>query len=84
MLCFFFCSDGVCVCNKCFSLNPETSMCFACRDYPFITSTNMCGSDVRQDQRRAFFLSLFLSSTGAANFYIKSYALGKYLLYVSC
>jgi len=53
--------------------------CFNCSDFLYFASNQTCGMDNRQDQRRAFFLSLFFSSTGAANFYIRSYGLGEFL-----
>lgn len=59
-------------------VDPETSTCFNCSDYFYNTMNNTCGTDFRQDQKRAFVLSLFLSSTGAANFYIESFGLGKF------
>ena len=70
---------GECECNKCLMLHPDSRKCFTCVDYPYNITSDSCGTDVRQDQRRAFVLSLFLSSTGAANFYIESYGLGKYV-----
>lgn len=72
--------DGVCECNDCFMNDPETSTCFNCSDYFYNMANGSCGTDFRQDQRMAFVLSFFLSSTGAANFYIESYGLGKYTM----
>ncbi len=57
--------------------DPGQGICFNCSDYLYFDVNGTCGVDNRQDQRRAFFLSLFFSSTGAANFYIKSYGLGE-------
>lgn len=76
----FFLVDGMCECNECFMLHPDTQRCFMCEDYPYNLTTTSCGEDVRQDQRRAFFLSFFLSATGAANFYIKVYGLGMFVI----
>jgi hypothetical protein len=67
-----------CECNDCFMLDPGSGKCFNCSDYFYNVVNDSCATDFRQDQRRAFVLSFFLSSTGAANFYIESYGLGKF------
>lgn len=69
---------GQCVCNDCFMMDDSTGRCSVCSDYPY-TSPGGCGTDNRQSQLTAFLLSLFLSSTGAANFYIGRNELGMYL-----
>ena len=68
---------GACECRQCFFRDSDSGKCTTCEDYPYISSSRMCGSDNRQKQSTAILLSLFLSSTGAANFYIESYGLGK-------
>ena len=72
-------ADEKCECNDCFMVDPKNGTCFFCSDYLYNTTSRTCGTDFRQDQRRAFVLSLFLSSTGAANFYIQSYGLGEWI-----
>lgn len=74
---------GVCECNACFMVDPGSSTCFTCSDFMYDPASGSCGTDFRQDQRRAFVLSFFLSSTGAANFYIESYGLGKNKIYMA-
>lgn len=54
----------------------STGRCRVCSDYPFLNDE--CGTDNRQSQLTAFLLSFFLSSTGAANFYIGRNDLGTY------
>ena len=72
-----FCDSVIkeCICNDCFFRN-DTGRCEedSCEDYFF--RDNECVDD-RPSQLTAFLLSLFLSSTGAANFYIGQDGLGK-------
>jgi len=68
---------GECVCNMCFMRNSSNGRCGTCVDYPYSRNQTICGIDSRPKQLTAFLLSLFLSSTGAANFYIKQNSLGK-------
>ena len=70
------CDNGSCVCNSCFYLGNSDGLCYTCSDYPYNSSTQMCGSDSRQNQLTALLLSVFLSAFGAANFYIEQTALG--------
>jgi len=63
------CIAGQCVCTDCFTSN-NGSRCQICPDYPYDNAQDRCGLDGRPRQLTAFLLSLFLSSTGAANFYI--------------
>ncbi len=76
-LCFLYCVIvlGECVCNMCFTRN-SSGMCTTCSDYRYSSSQAICGLDNRPKQLTAFLLSLFLSSTGAANFYIGQNNLG--------
>ena len=67
---------GECVCNMCFTRN-SSGLCELCSDYRYSSSQGICGVDNRPRQLTAFLLSLFLSSTGAANFYIGRNELGK-------
>ena len=78
--------QGHCICSLpqqhrllCNSLNGficNFSVCGQCSN-----ATNNCtsASDLK-DQKTAFLLSLFLSSIGAANFYIGRYDLGKQMV----
>ena len=65
-----------CICNDCFFRNSDTGRCEedSCEDYFF--RDGECVDD-RPSQLTAFLLSLFLSSTGAANFYIGQNGLGR-------
>ena len=82
---FVSCVAGQCVCMECFMSDDDTGRCRNCSDYRYDSAQDMCGVDNRPRQLTAFLLSLFLSSTGAANFYIGQDGLGKaYLLQVSC
>lgn len=67
---------GQCSCSDCFFLDDTNQRCRMCSDYMYINSSSQCGTDNRQSQLTAFLLSLFLSSTGAANFYIGRNDLG--------
>ena len=49
-----------------------------CPDYIYDNGTQVCGNDGRPTQLAAFLISLFVSSTGAANFYIGQNGLGKF------
>lgn len=64
------CIEGQCVCQDCFMINDSTGQCRICSEYSYRNGSNSCGLDNRPSQLTAFLLSLFLSSTGAANFYI--------------
>lgn len=69
------CSAGECVCNECFYFDSTSNRCAVdapCRTYD--TEEGTC-KDHRRSQRTAFVLSVILSSTGAANFYIARYEL---------
>ncbi len=72
--------DGLnlCICNECFERN-ETGQCELndCDDYEYDSSQRECVDD-RRSQLVAFLLSLFLASTGAANFYIGQNGLGEF------
>lgn len=78
-------TDGVCVCRECFERDGNSGKCMQntmCPDeYYFSSSTGTC-VDERPSQLVAFLLSLFLSSTGAANFYIGRNDLGELVLIV--
>lgn len=66
---------GRCVCESCFMLNETGNVCYLqppCTN--FNVNTSQC-VDTRRSQLTAFLLSLFLSWTGAANFYINQLAL---------
>ena len=78
---FVNCVAGQCVCMQCFMSDDDTGRCRNCSDYRYDIMQGICGVDNRPRQLTAFLLSLFLSSTGAANFYIGQDGLGKaYLL----
>lgn len=57
-------------------INDSTGQCRVCSDYSYRSNRSECGTDNRQSQKTAFLLSLFLASTGAANFYIGRNDLG--------
>lgn len=65
------CEQNLCICSNCFQLSPNgvcgLAMCF---NY----TKGRC-VDQRPSQQEAFLLSLFLSSFGAANFYLEDYRL---------
>ena len=69
------CSDQKCVCSDCFYATNSYKSCAYQRCWEYDNITQTC-NDLRKDQRTAFFLSLFLSALGAANFYIEQNALG--------
>ena len=69
------CSDQKCVCSDCFYATNSYKSCAYQRCWEYDNTTQTC-NDLRKDQRTAFFLSLFLSALGAANFYIEQNALG--------
>ena len=48
-----------------------------CSDFGYDNASQACGVDRRPTQLAAFLISLFVSSTGAANFYIGQNGLGK-------
>lgn len=58
-------------------LDEESGRCTLCSDYEASRATGECGTDNRPRQLTAFLLSLFLSGTGAANFYIGQTSLGQ-------
>ena len=57
--------------------NSSSGKCQTCSDYLYSINQTVCAVDNRPRQLTAFLLSLFLSSTGAANFYIGQSSLGK-------
>lgn len=70
------CTEGVCVCLQCFTVNVSTGLCQVyapCFSYNDDADTCI---DQRQSQTKAFILSVLLSSVGAANFYTGYYSLG--------
>lgn len=71
---------GSCVCSDCFMLDGQ-GQCSStlCIDYQYNNGSGVCLPDNRPSQLTAFLLSLFLSSTGAANFFIGQDGLGKFL-----
>lgn len=71
------CVAGQCLCMDCFMSDDDSGRCRRCNDYPYDPVLRICGRDDRPRQLTAFLLSLFLSSTGAANFYIGQDGLGK-------
>ena len=71
---------GQCVCNMCFMRNSSSGRCRTCMEYPYSRNQSLCGFDSRPKQLTAFLLSFFLSSTGAANFYIGQNSLGNNIL----
>lgn len=76
-----FIAGGLCVCNDCFTkASNGTCVNVECEDWRFNPSEQKCDDD-RPKQLTAFLLSLFLSSTGAANFYIGRNDLGKSTFY---
>ena len=71
------CESYNCICNSnCFKLNGSVCDYSVCGQYDNITSTCTDSPDLK-DQKTAFLLSMFLSSVGAANFYIERYDLGR-------
>ncbi|XP_064399281.1 uncharacterized protein LOC135345769 [Halichondria panicea] len=68
---------GQCECSQCFMLN-SNGLCDVslCPDYLYNNVSDVCGQDSRPRQLTAFLVSLFASSTGAANFYIGQDGLG--------
>lgn len=73
---------GQCVCNDCFMINDSSGKCRICSEFSYREDIESCGLDNRQSQLTAFLLSIFLSSTGAANFYIGRNDLGIVATYV--
>lgn len=67
------CINSTCLCYPCFLINATTQKCSLDTCYEFDSGT--CLSK-QKSQTTAFILSLFLSSVGAANFYIGQYNLG--------
>ena len=74
------CDNEECLCRECFQRNASSGRCQqdSCEDYYFDSTQRDCVDD-RPSQLTAFLLSLFLSSTGAANFYIGQNGLGESL-----
>ncbi len=64
-------------------MNGSTGLCSVCSDYMYSPSLGQCSNDRRPSQLTAFLLSLFVSSTGAANFYIGRNDLGTVLCILS-
>ncbi len=65
------CAEASCVCRDCFELNATSGLCQVdepCQSYDI--ASQECDDD-RRSQKIAFLLSVFLSCTGAANFYIE-------------
>ena len=67
-------SSGLCQCSNCFVRENDTCTLEECHRYD---SDKMQCVDQRRSQKTAFILSVLLSSTGAANFYIGQKVLGK-------
>ena len=57
-------------------MDDSNGACRICSEYSYREESQSCGLDNRQSQLTAFLLSIFLSSTGAANFYIGRNDLG--------
>ena len=75
------CQDYYCICSSnCFKLNGSSCEYSVCGQYNTTTSNCTATADAK-DQTTAFLLSLFLSSFGAANFYIGRDDLGKKVMY---
>lgn len=68
--------EDLCVCSGCFAYN-SAGLCTVCPSYQYNNASGECGIDRRPKQLTAFLLSLFLSSVGAANFYIHQNGLGE-------
>lgn len=71
------CDRNQCLCKQCFERGPN-GICEEsdCEDYYYSNERREC-VDHRKSQTTAFLLSFFLSSVGAANFYIEQNAMGK-------
>eukprot|EP00731_Ephydatia_muelleri_P002407 Em0001g2407a len=73
---FIKCESNNCICSgNCFKLNGFICDFSVWGEYSNATNTCTTASDLK-DQKTAFLLSLFLSSIGAANFYIGRNDLG--------
>ena len=68
------CFKGACLCYPCFKINTTSGVCRVQDCYTY-DDLNGC-MDKRKSQKDAFLLSFFLSSLGAANFYIGHWELG--------
>ena len=69
---------GLCLCNDCFEeASNGTCIEVECEDWRYDQQQLECDDD-RPKQLTAFLLSFFLSSTGAANFYIGRDDLGMF------
>ncbi len=76
------CTDASCACRDCFDLNKTSGRCQVdepCQSYDI--AAQECEDD-RRSQKVAFLLSVFLSCTGAANFYIERLELALPQLFV--
>ena len=71
------CSNQKCACSECFYATNSYRSCAYQRCWMYEGTTQTC-IDLRKEQSTAFFLSLFLSTVGAANFYIERYDLGMF------
>ena len=63
-------NTGVCVCSDCFMLNATANQCYLmppCTDFDV---ARMECQDTRRKQLTAFLLAFFLTTFGAANFYV--------------
>ncbi len=82
-----YCPAGkeLCECSGCFMLN-SAGLCDAsiCPSFQYNNASGTCGVDKRPKQLTAFLLSFFLSSVGAANFYIHRNGLGELATTVAC
>ena len=70
------CVDGACLCLQCFTPNTTSGLCALhrpCFDYDYLRDECV---DNRKSRETALLLSIFLSSSGAANFYIGQNVLG--------
>ena len=68
------CFQNACLCYPCFTINTTSSKCQVENCFKW-TSDGEC-VDTRDSQKEAFILSFFLSSLGAANFYIGQWQIG--------
>ena len=66
------CTDGVCTCNDCFTVTGSTCTIRQCWSF----ENGSCVDGRTRSQQTATLLSAFLSSVGAANFYIGRNDLG--------
>lgn len=71
---FIDCDNSSCICSGCFELFAGICQISKCQGFNNVSQT--C-TDNRKSQETAILLSAFLSSVGAANFYIGQYTLGE-------